>query len=140
MEVNAMMWRYGWTPSWQQAIRGFNGPVGFNGGRRVPLDVRADDEAFVITAELPGLTPDDVKIDILDDVVTLSGQIEVEENGHGEALLREIPDLGSFSRRLRLPEPVDAEQAEASMENGLLTLRIPKSEAARPKSIQITAK
>lgn len=135
-----MMWRYGWTPGWQQAIRGFNGPVGFNGGRRVPLDVRADDEAYVITAELPGLTPDEVKIDILDDVVTLSGEIVAEENGHSEALLREIPELGSFSRRLRLPEPVDAEQAEASMKNGLLTLRIPKSEAARPKSIQIKAK
>lgn len=132
-----MMRLYRWNPGW---MRGNRAAYDFNGGRRIPLDVRADDEAYVITAELPGLTPDEVKIDILDDVLTLRGEAAAEENGHGETLWREIPELGSFSRRLRLPEPVDAEQAEASMQNGLLTLRIPKSEAARPKSIQIKAK
>jgi HSP20 family protein len=121
-------------------MRGERAAYDFNGGRRIPLDVRADDEAYVITAELPGLTPDEVKIDILEDVLTLRGEAAAEENGHGEALWREIPELGSFSRSLRLPEPVDAEQAEASMQNGLLTVRIPKAEAARPKSIQIKTK
>jgi HSP20 family protein len=132
-----MMWTYRWNPDWMRGYRTF---YGFNGGRRVPLDVRADNEAYVITAELPGLKPDELKIDILEDVVTLRGEPSAEENGDGEALWREIPELSSFSRRLRLPEPVQAEGAEASLENGLLTLRIPKAEAVRPKSIEVKAK
>lgn len=129
-----MMQRYLWNPDWRRAT------YGFNGGRRVPVDVRADDEAYVITAELPGMKRDEIKIDILDDVVTLRGEAAVEENGQAVALWREIPAPSKFSRRLRLPDGVDAEQAEATLENGLLTLRIPKVEAARPKAIEIKTK
>jgi HSP20 family protein len=134
MEVDSMMQRYMWNPGWRHAH------IGFNGGRRVPLDVRADDEAYVITAELPGMKRDEIKIDILDDVVTLRGEAAVEEDGQTVALWREIPELSKFSRRLRLPDAVDAEQAEATLENGLLTLRIPKAETARPKAIEIKPK
>lgn len=129
-----MLRRYMWNPGWRRTF------YGFNGGRRMPLDVRADDEAYVITAEMPGLKREEIKIDILDDVVTLHGEAAVEENGHGVALWREIPELSTFSRRLRLPEPVDAEGAEAMLENGLLTVRIPKAESARPKTIEIKSK
>lgn len=129
-----MMRRYLWNPGWQRVN------YSFNGGRRVPLDVRADEEAYVITAELPGMTRDEIKIDILDDVVTLRGEAAAEQDGQSVALWREIPELSKFSRRLRLPDPVDAEGAEATLENGLLTLRIPKAEAARAKAIEIKSK
>lgn len=113
-------------------------PVGFNGGRRMPVDVHASPEEYLITAEVPGLKADDLKIEILDDVVTLAGDLHDEEEGERDMLLRELPQ-GNFKRSLRFSEPLDADKAEAKLENGLLTLRIPKSEDARPKTIKVKA-
>ncbi len=113
-------------------------PVGFNGGRRMPVDVQASSDEYVITAEVPGLTADHLKIEILDDVITLTGELHSEEDGERDTLLRELPQ-GSFKRSLRFSEPLDAEKAEAQLENGLLKLRIPKSEEARPKTIKVKA-
>lgn len=110
-------------------------PTGFNGGQRLPLDVRADEEGYVITAAVPGLKPKNLKIEVLDDVVTLRGEIPGAEANNGY-LLREL-NTGEFERSLRLPDPLDATKAEASIENGLLTLRIPKAEEARPKIIKV---
>jgi HSP20 family protein len=113
-------------------------PVGFNGGRRMSVDVHASPEEYVITAEVPGLTAEDLKIEILDDVVTLAGAIQAEEEGERDAILQELPH-GSFKRSLRFSESLDADKAEAQLENGLLRLRIPKSEDARPKTIKVKA-
>jgi HSP20 family protein len=113
-------------------------PVGFNGGRRLPVDVREDDEAYVITAAVPGFKPADLKVEILDDVVTLSAKAETDGDD-AEYLMHEVPQ-GEFSRSLRLPDSVDAGKAEASVENGVLTLRIPKAEEAKPKLIKINVR
>lgn len=121
----------------QRAFRWYE-PTGFNGGTRMPVDVRADDEAYTITAAVPGLKAEDLKIEILDDVVTLRGQTEAEKDENDGYLLRELC-LGEFTRSLRLPDPLDASKAEAAVENGILTLRIPKAEEARPKTIKVKA-
>lgn len=113
-------------------------PVGFNGGRRMPVDVHVSPDEYMITAEVPGLTVEDLKIEILDDVLTLSGELNNEDNDLGDAILRELPQ-GSFKRSFRFSQSVDAEKAEAQLENGLLKLRIPKSEDARPKTITVKA-
>jgi len=113
--------------------------VGFNGGRRIPMDIHADDQSYVITAVTPGLKAEDLKIEILGDVVTLRGEIRQEEQeGQSDYLLRELT-YGEFQRTLQLPEPVDAEKAEASLSNGVLTIRLPKTEDARPKQIKVNA-
>ena len=114
-------------------------PVGFNGGRRIPVDIHADDESFVITAVTPGLKAEDLKIEILGDVVTLRGEIRPDEHdGQADYLLRELA-YGEFQRAIQLPEAVDAEKAEASLANGVLTVRLPKTEDARPKQIKVSA-
>ena len=113
-------------------------PVGFNGGRRMSVDVHASPEEYMITAEVPGLTADELKIEILDDVVTIGGDLHIDEDGERDELLRELPQ-GNFKRSLRFSETLDAEKAEAQLENGLLKLRIPKSEGARPKTIKVKA-
>jgi HSP20 family protein len=103
------------------------------------LDVRVDSDEYVITAAVPGLKAEDLHVEILDDVLTLRAEIqpdEVEENGKGDYLLREITH-GEFSRSLRLPDPTDASKAEAKIEDGLLTVRVPKAEEARPKEIKV---
>ncbi|MGD2163586.1 MAG: Hsp20/alpha crystallin family protein [Anaerolineales bacterium] len=124
------------TPRGYRPMRRYQ-PAGFNGGRRLPIDVRSDDEAYEITAEVPGLTADDVKIEILDDIVTLRAEHETEEDGE-RVLLRERGPV-SFERSLRLPDPLDVDGAEAKIENGLLRLRLPKAEEARPKTIKVKA-
>lgn len=130
------MQRYYITPRGHRMMNRYQ-PTGFNGGRRLPIDVRADEDAYEITAEVPGLTAEDVKIEILDDVVTLRAELETEEDGE-RVLLRERGPI-SFERRLRLPDPLNVEGAEAKIENGLLRLHLPKAEEARPKTIEVKA-
>lgn len=112
-------------------------PIGFNGGRRMPIDVQSDDEAYLITAAVPGLSAEDVTVEVLEDVVTMSGEISIEENGDSETLMSELHQ--SFFRQIRLPEAVNAEEVEAKVEKGLLTVRVPKAEDARPKKIEVKA-
>ena len=113
-------------------------PMGFNGGRRMPVDVSTEDEAYVIRAAVPGVKPDEVEVQIHDDVVLLRGVSKAEETEGREYLMRELCPA-DFERRLRLPEAVDAAKAEATIENGLLTLRIPLADEAKPKTIKVRA-
>ena len=106
---------------------------------RLGIDVHADDEAFEITATVPGMDVEDIKVEILEDILTLRGEIPDSPNGTGEFLLRERVS-GKFERRLRLPDSVEAEAAEAKVVNGVLTVRIPKSEKARPRLIEVKTK
>jgi len=111
-------------------------PAGFNGGQRMPVDVRLEDEAYVITAIAPGMKAEDLRIELQDDVLTLTGEMHHADPEEARYLLQEVPQ-GEFSRSLRLPEPVDVSKAEARLMDGVLTLRLPKSEEARPKQIKI---
>ena len=106
------------------------------GEHRLAANIREEDEAFILTALVPGLKAEDLTINILEDVVTVEGALKQDEN---EYLMRELP-IGSFRRSLRLPVPVNADKAEAKITDGVLTLRLPKAESARPKKIKIAAK
>lgn len=101
------------------------------------VDVKAGEEAYVLTSLVPGLTAEDVDIEVLNDTVTIRGQFKTAEEDGAKYLVSELPE-GHFSRTLTLPTAVDAEHVEASIKNGVLSLRIPKAEADRPKSIKIT--
>ena len=102
----------------------------------LPVDVREEDAAYVISAVVPGLKAEDINIQILEDVVTLEGARQIEDSAY---LLRELP-YGNFRRSLRLPVAVDGDKAEATVADGLLTLRLPKVEAAMPKTIKVLSK
>ena len=113
---------------------------GASGGSRLPIDLQEDAEAFELVAAVPGLKAEDIAIEVEDDVVTLRGKTTagVEKN-EGEYLLREI-GTASFERRIRLPVPVESAKAKAVVENGMLKLRIPKAEEARPKMIPVQSR
>ncbi len=104
--------------------------------RRLPVNVRDEGEAFVLTAAIPGVQADDLKIQVLDDVVLIEGAYKADEN---EYVLQELPE-GSFRRELTLAAPVDAEKVEAKVVDGLLALRLPKAESARPRTIRVASK
>ena len=129
------MMRLYWGYPRHRAIRE---AIGFNGGQRLPIEVRSEAEAYLITAEVPGMAAEDLQVEVLEDLVTLRGENKPE--GAGEALINELDRSGGFYRRIRLPEPIDAAAVEAKVENGLLTVRVPKAEEARPKRIEVKAK
>lgn len=113
-------------------------PVGFNGGRRVPVDVLSEDHAYVIRAAVPGVKPEELQVQIQDDIVLLRGSAKAEETEGREYLMRELCPV-EFERRLQLPEPVNAAKAEATVENGVLTLRLPLADEAQPRTIKVRA-
>jgi HSP20 family protein len=101
--------------------------------RSLPVDVRDEDDAYVLTAFVPGLTAEELNIQILDDTLSVEGEYKHDET---QFLLSELPS-GAFRRTLRLPTELDADKAEAKIDNGVLTLRLPKAESARPKVIKV---
>jgi HSP20 family protein len=100
------------------------------------VDVRAEDEAFTITALVPGLETEDLNIEILNNTVTIRGKFERESGENTKFLTTELPE-GRFSRIITLPVPVDASKVEASLKNGVLNLYVPKAEVHRPKAIKV---
>ena len=100
------------------------------------VNVRDEEDAFVLSALVPGLKADDLNIQVLEDVVRIEGEFQ---NNDEEYLLRELP-IGSFRRALRMPTEIDADNVEAKITDGVLTLRLPKAESARPKKIKVSVK
>jgi HSP20 family protein len=100
------------------------------------VNIREEDDAYVLSSLVPGLKAEDLNIQVLDDVVRIEGEYKAEENDY---LLRELPS-GSFTRTLRLPAAIEADLVEAKIVDGVLTLKLPKAESARPKKIQIKVK
>jgi HSP20 family protein len=104
----------------------------------LPLDVINDANELVVEAALPGFTPDDVEITVEDGTLSIRAESHSERStGEGEALVREIR-RGSVSRVLALPTGLEPDRANATFENGILTLRIPRAEAVKPRQIRIT--
>lgn len=105
---------------------------------RLPIEAYATENEIVVRAAVPGLQPDQVEITIEGDTLTLRGEFPrpLENVNY---LFAERP-WGRFSRTLQLNVPIQADKAEATFENGLLTLSLPKAEAVRPKTIRIKTK
>lgn len=102
--------------------------------RSLGVNIREEDEAYILTALVPGLKAEDLNIQVLENVVSIEGEYKSEDAGF---LLNELPH-GSFRRTLRMPAEVDAENVQARIADGVLTLTLPKAESARPKKIQVT--
>ena len=124
----------------------FDGPAPAAGGgqgtparRWVPaMDLVETADDFVLRADLPGLTEQDVHIELEDNVLTISGERKSEHEQSREGYYRVERASGSFSRSLTLPEGVNAEGIQASFNNGVLEVRIPKPEQHKPRKVQIS--
>lgn len=104
-----------------------------------PADVLVSENGYTITALLPGVQADDLNIQVVDNRVTIQGNLKNDRQENEEYLLAERPS-GRFYKTIDLPEAVDSNQAEASLKDGVLTLFVPKAEHARPKTIKVTAR
>ena len=102
------------------------------------VDVMETDEDFQIRAELPGVEKRDVKLSVEDGVLMISGYRQEEEKNKGARYHRTELPYGRFQRGFTMPDAVDEKKVEAELKNGILTIRLPKSEKARPKSIEVS--
>jgi HSP20 family protein len=101
------------------------------------LDIREDDTSYIVTAALPGVESQNINVRLDNDLLTIEGEIpehEIEREGQQSVVQERIS--GHFSRSVRLPKPVNREAGDASFENGVLTLTLPKSPQANPGEIR----
>ena len=103
-----------------------------------PVDVQETPDAYLFHAELPGLTKDDINITLENNVLRLSGERKLEKDAKKENYHRVERTYGTFTRSFTLPTQVDADKVQASFENGILTVAVPKAEQAKPRKIAIS--
>jgi HSP20 family protein len=120
----------------------FDAPATGNGGgamrRWMPaMDLVESGDHFVLRADLPGLSEEDVKIELEDTTLTISGERAAEHESKDEGYYRLERAFGAFSRTLQLPKGIDPESVSASFDRGVLEVRIPKPEERKPRRIEI---
>ena len=120
----------------------FVSPLGWrtiSGGDSITpaLDVHETDDHLVVTTALPGIKPDDVQITMTGQTLTLRGEFKADEKVERDQYLYRERRFGSFNRTLQLPVRVEGDRAEATFQDGVLRLRIPKAEEVKPRQIQI---
>jgi HSP20 family protein len=102
-----------------------------------PTDVSEDSGALQISMELPGVQPDDVRLSLENNILTIRGEKHQEVDENNERVHRFERVYGVFERTFALPNTVDPDKIEARVENGVLWVRIPKAERARPREIRV---
>jgi HSP20 family protein len=104
-----------------------------------PVDICEDANSLSITVELPGVKPEDVKLSLENNILMIHGEKRQEAEERTERVHRYERSYGTFERTFALPSTVDPEKIEANYQNGILTVRIPKAERARPREIRVNA-
>ncbi|NMC44835.1 MAG: Hsp20/alpha crystallin family protein [candidate division Zixibacteria bacterium] len=115
------------TPFWGQ-----------NDGKYLPaVDIAESENDYTLTFELPGIDKKDIKVGIEDGVLTVSGERKLSREEKGENFIRTEIAGGSFSRSFTLPKTVDVAKISAEYKDGLLTVKLGKSDVAKPKQIEV---
>jgi HSP20 family protein len=119
----------------------FDGPVGGSRTtlrRFVPaMDLVETTDHYVLKTDLPGVAEEDVKLEVQDNVLTVSGERRSESKDERDGYVRIERAFGSFRRSLRLPKGVDAEGVTANFDKGVLEIRIPKPQESKPHRVAI---
>ncbi|MBI3005155.1 MAG: Hsp20/alpha crystallin family protein [Ignavibacteriales bacterium] len=104
------------------------------------VDIAEQENEYVVKAELPGVSKDDVKITVESNILTIHGEKKQEATVKGDNYQRVERSYGSFQRSFKLPETVKTEKIDASYKDGVLTITLPKAEEAKPKQIEVKVK
>ena len=104
---------------------------------RPPINVYQSDEGFTVTAEVPGLEGENVTVEAEGDVLRLTGKRSCPEGVPDEAYHRRERRTGEFTREIRLPAGLDTDKVEAGLSDGVLTVTVPRAEAAKPRKINV---
>ena len=118
---------------------GWSSPLLTEGAGWSPfVDIEEQDDVYELDVELPGVKRDDVNIEVIGNELSITG--EIKEKERKGAIRRRTRRTGRFEYRVRLPDQVDASKIEASLDQGVLTIRVPKSERAQRQKIEIKSK
>jgi len=101
------------------------------------VDIREDEQSFVIDVDLPGMTREEVQVQVKEEILHVQGKREAQALGEGERAHRSERRFGEFQRRFTMPENVRAEGIEARFEHGVLRIVLPKVEEAQPKAFDV---
>ena len=104
-----------------------------------PMNLYAGDEGVILTAELPGVEPDDLDISVLGETLTLSGSRNLGEAEEGVKYHRRERSQGEFNRTVELPFTVDSDRVDAKFNNGVLHVMLPRVEEEKPRKITVSA-
>lgn len=123
----------------ESAFGRFGGLLGDTNGALPSVNVFQDDDGVTVTAGLPGVSPEDLSVETEADVLRISAKRATPEGVKGEQYHRRERSYGDFSRELRLPAGLDTVKIEAGLADGVLTVRLPRAESARPRKIEVKA-
>lgn len=116
---------------------GLAGVLGEPTGWAPAVDIEEQENAYVVEAELPGVKPEDVNIELVGNELSITGEIKDDEERREGVMRRRARRRGRFEYRVILPNEVDAENIEANLADGVLTVRVPKSEQAQRRRIEV---
>lgn len=111
---------------------------GWAGSSQIPLDLYETENEYVAKLAVPGLKPDNFEITMQQNVLLINGHTQADQQ-EGVRYHVQEQRFGDFNRTIQFPTPVDAEKIQASLADGLLTIQVPKAEAAKPKRITVKA-
>lgn len=138
-EMESMLERYTQATGRDPGTSSFSTDQGFAEWSPT-VDIEENDDSFMIRADLPGVSKDDIEVRLNNGVLSISGEKKVEkETGKGSKQHRTERFHGTFSRRFTLPSAIDADRVNADYKHGVLSLSIPKVEVEEPKKIDIKA-
>ena len=109
----------------------------FNAPSYPAINIWASENGQIISAEMPGLSPEEINIDVTGDALSISGERKPDEVARDAHYHRRERSFGSFSRTIQLPFMVDTAKVEASFKNGVLVISLPRAEADKPKKVSI---
>lgn len=122
---------FDWNPAFGQVARGGVGRP------TLGIDAFYDDDSFVVNASVPGVATDDIDITLDDGILRIKAERDVDNSREdGDYVVRER-SRGVFQRSIRLPDNIDIDQADAKVENGVLTVTVPRSETSRAKKLEV---
>jgi HSP20 family protein len=101
------------------------------------VNIWNDNEGATLTAEIPGIDPEDIEINVVGQTITINGTREQEQIGEGDRYYRQERQQGKFARSFELPFVIDAEKVKATFEKGILYITLPRTEAEKPRKIQV---
>ncbi|WP_069801499.1 Hsp20/alpha crystallin family protein [Thermogemmatispora onikobensis] len=106
----------------------------------IPINVRENEHGYQVQAQIPGVKPEQLEVNVSGNTLTLKAEVprEEKEEQRGQWHVREIRS-GSFARTITFPKDIDSGKTEARYENGLLTVNVPFGEASKPKKIRVKA-